>query len=138
MIKIQYIFTLAVIISLMLSLQFLILTFANAQSIKEESELIMYSNDENSKNLLLLDDSNNPILKPKVDVSIVGTPKSDKLMGGDGDDKIKGGKGNYILYGKDGNEKLYGGDGNDIISGGRGNDVLEGGKGNDQLFGGEG
>ena len=136
MIKIQYILTLAIIISLILPLQSLTLKFANGQT-KEESNLIMYNVNNNSTNPIL-DDYNNTILKPKVDVSIEGTPKSDKLMGGDGDDKIEGGKGNDILYGKDGDDKIKGEDGNDRINGGRGDDELEGGKGTDRLFGGEG
>ena len=142
MIKNQFIFTLAVIISLILSLQPLILNFANAQTIKKESYLVMYDNDDNdtnSKNPTLIDDSNNLILlKPKIDVSIEGTPKSDKLMGGDRDDKIKGGKGNDILYGKDGNDKIIGEEGDDRISGGSGDDESEGGNGNDKIFGGKG
>ena len=136
MIKIQYILTLAVIMSLILPLQSLTLKFANGQ-MKTESNLIMYNVNNNSTNPILAD-YNNTILKPKVDVSIEGTLKSDKLMGGDGDDNIKGGKGNDILYGKDGDDKIKGENENDRISGGRGDDELEGGKGTDRLFGGEG
>jgi len=109
---------------------------------QKESTLIMYDDDVDYNNNKLenriLIDSNNSILKPKVDVPIEGTPKSDKLIGGDGHDEIKGGKGNDILYGKDGNDKIKGGEGNDRISGGRGDDELEGENGNDLLFGGEG
>ena len=137
MIRIQYILTLVVIISLVLPLQYLTLKFSNGQ-METESDLILYNNDKNnSKNVILSNYSNNPILKPKIDVSIEGTPKSDKLMGGDGDDKIKGVTGNDILYGKDGNDNIKGDDGDDRISGANDNDELEGGTGNDKIFGGE-
>ena len=103
-----------------------------------ESNLILYNDDKNnSKNAILINYSNNTILKPKIDVSIEGTPKSDKLMGGDGDDKIKGGTGNDILYGKDGNDTIKGDEGDDRISAGSGYDELEGGTGNDKIFGGD-
>lgn len=137
MIKIQYTLILAVIISLILSLEYSsAIKFATGQ-MQKESNLIMYDDNNNSTNPILIN-SNDSILKPKVGVSIEGTPKSDKLIGSDGNDEIKGGKGNDILYGKDGNDEIKGGEGKDRISGGRGDDELEGEKGNDMLFGGEG
>lgn len=137
MIKIQYILTLLVTISLVLHLPYLTLKFTNGQ-METESNLILYNDDKNnSKNAILNNYSNNTILKPKIDVSIEGTLKSDKLMGGEGDDKIKGGTGNDILYGKDGNDMIKGDDGDDRISAGSDYDELEGGTGNDKIFGGD-
>ena len=67
--------------------------------------------------------------RPKVHVSIEGTPSDDKLRGGDGDD---------IIYGKNGEDKFDGGNGEDILYGEEGDDELDGGKGDDELDGGEG
>ena len=47
-----------------------------------DSQLVMYD-DKNSKNPFLAD-SKNTILKPKIDVSIEGTPNDDKMKGGEG------------------------------------------------------
>ena len=153
MIKIQNILTLVVIISLILPLQYHTLKFANGEN-KMDSTLVMY-NDNNSKHPVLTD-SANTIIKPKVEVSIEGTPNDDQLKGGDGDDEINGEDGDDVLSGKEGNDKmnggkdddvingefgndtLKGGNGNDKISGESGNDLIDGGKGDDMLIGGEG
>ncbi len=76
--------------------------------------------------------------KPKIAVSIEGTPKDDKIRGGDGDDEVDGGDGYDILYGKNGNDKFDGGSGEDILYGDEGDDELDGGKGDDELIGGSG
>jgi Ca2+-binding RTX toxin-like protein len=153
MIKIQYILTLAIIISLILPLQSSLLKFA-AGEIKTHSQLIIYDH-KNSKNPFLTD-SENTIIKPKVQVSIEGTPNDDQLKGGEGNDKIsgedgndtimagkgndtiKGGKGDDIINGDLGNDTLQGGSGDDKLNGEDGNDLIEGGKGNDMLLGGKG
>ena len=70
MIKIQNILTLAVIISLILPLQDNTLKFVNGE-MKTDSILVMY--DDNNSKHPFLPDSQNTILKPKVDVSIEGT-----------------------------------------------------------------
>ena len=153
MIKIQNILTLAVIISLILPLQYHTLKFANGET-KMDSTLVMY-NDHNSKHPILTD-SKNTIIKPKVEVSIEGTPNDDLLKGGEGDDKIDGEDGDDTISGKEGNDQINGGkdddvingelgndtlkgeNGNDKINGEGGNDLIEGGKGDDVLIGGEG
>jgi hypothetical protein len=142
-------------ISLIFPLQYSVLKFANGQISAKESSIIVYD-DNNLDNYFILDNSDSTLLKPKVDVSIEGTPKKDKIKGGEGDDylfgdngsdqlrgeegndEIYGGKGNDILQGEDGNDKINGNVGNDRISGGLGDDQIEGEKGDDELFGGEG
>jgi hypothetical protein len=153
LIKIQNILTLAVIISLILPLQYNTLKFANGE-MEKDSTLVVY-NDNNSKNPVLAD-SKNTILKPKVEVSIEGTLNDDLLKGGDGDDKISGEDGYDTILGRGGNDKINGGKGDDTIngelgndtlkggneddklSGESGNDLIEGGKGDDKLLGGKG
>jgi Ca2+-binding RTX toxin-like protein len=76
--------------------------------------------------------------RPKVAVSIEGTPSDDKLRGADGDDEVDGGNGNDIIYGKNGDDKFDGGNGEDILYGEEGDDELDGGKGDDEVIGGEG
>ena len=132
MIKIQNILTLAVIISLILPLQYHILQFANGET-KMDSTLVMY-NDNNSKHPVLTD-SQNTVLKPKVEVSIEGTPNDDQLKGGEGDDKIDGENGDDTISGKEGNDKLNGGKDDDLVNGELGNDTLKGGNGDDKLSG---
>ncbi|HEX6294838.1 MAG TPA: calcium-binding protein, partial [Nitrososphaeraceae archaeon] len=154
MIKIQYTLTFITITSLILPIQYQTLIFANGQMLKE-SNIIVYD-DNNSERYSILDGPDNILLKPKVDVSIEGTSKNDKIKGGEGDDhingnsgsdqlrgkegddEIDGGKGNDILHGEDGNDRIKGGEGSDRISGGIGNDEIEGESGDDKLFGGEG
>jgi Ca2+-binding RTX toxin-like protein len=104
-----------VIISLILPLQYHTLKFANGEN-KMDSTLVMY-NDNNSKHPTVLTDSANTIIKPKVEVSIEGTPNDDQLKGGDGDDKINGEDGDDIMSGKEGNDKMNGGNDNDVING---------------------
>ena len=153
LIKIQNILTLAVIISLILPLQYNSLKFASGET-QIDSTLVIY-NDNNSTNPVLAD-SKNTILKPKVDVSIEGTPNDDRLKGGSGDDKISGedgydtisggegndiingGKGDDTINGELGNDTLKGGSGDDKIRGEGGNDLIDGGKGDDKLLGGKG
>ena len=74
--------------------------------------------------------------KPKVEVSIEGTPNNDKIRGGDGNDEINGAEGNDIIYGKGGDDEFEGGNGDDILYGDEGEDTLDGGKGDDKLVGG--
>ena len=134
MIKILYLLTLGVTISLVLPLQYSVLKFANGQ-LQEESEILMFNGD--SKIPVLADDKNS-ILKPKLHVSIEGTPKGDKLKGGTGDDTIYGKYGHDVLRGEDGNDNINGGIGQDKITGQGGNDLINGDKGNDIIFGGQG
>src|SRR5215208_6454191 len=152
MIGTKYLLTLLILISLILPLQSSILKFA-AGEMKTDSQLIIYDY-KNSKNPFLTD-SENTIIKPKVQVSIEGTPNDDQLkggerddkisgedgndtiMGGEGNDNIKGGKGDDIIYGELGNDTLQGGSGDDKLNGEDGNDLIEGGKGDDMLLGGK-
>lgn len=76
--------------------------------------------------------------KPIVEVSIEGTPNTDKIRGGDGNDEINGADGNDIIYGKEGDDELEGGKGDDILYGDDGDDTINGGNGNDKLVGGLG
>lgn len=76
--------------------------------------------------------------RPKVEVSIEGTPNDDKIRGGDGNDEINGAAGNDIIYGKEGDDEFQGGTGDDILNGEDGDDTLNGGKGDDKLVGGIG
>ena len=76
--------------------------------------------------------------RPKVSVSIEGTPNDDKIRGGDGDDEIEGGNGDDTIYGQDGDDKLEGNAGEDILYGEEGDDELDGGKDNDEIVGGQG
>ena len=76
--------------------------------------------------------------RPKVEVSIEGTPNDDKIRGGDGNDEISGAAGNDIIYGKEGDDEFQGGTGDDILNGEDGDDTLIGGKGDDKLVGGIG
>src|SRR5829696_7600486 len=153
MIGTKYLLTLLILISLILPLQSSILKFA-AGEMKTDSQLIIYDY-KNSKNPFLTD-SENTIIKPKVQVSIEGTPNDDQLkggerddkisgedgndtiMGGEGNDNIKGGKGDDIIYGELGNDTLQGGSGDDKLNGEDGNDLIEGGKGDDIILGNEG
>jgi hypothetical protein len=132
LIKIQNILTLAVIISLVLPLQYHTLKFAIGETTMD-STLIMY-NDKNSKYPVLAD-SINTIIKPKVEVSIEGTPNDDQLKGGEGDDKINGEDGDDTISGKEGNDKINGGNNDDIINGESGNDTLKGENGDDEVSG---
>ena len=143
-----------VIILLILALPYSAIKFANGQ-IQKESSIIVYD-DNNSEKFSALDDPDNTLLTPKIDVSIERTPKKDKIKGGDGDDHIEGndgsdqlrgregddeidgGKGNDILHGEDGNDKIKGRTGSDRISGEIGDDEIEGETGDDKLFGAEG
>ena len=77
-------------------------------------------------------------VKPRVDVSIIGTSADDKIRGGEGDDEISGKYGDDILSGGKGNDELDGGSGVDHLDGGKGNDELDGGSGVDHLDGGKG
>jgi len=63
-------------------------------------------------------------VKPRVDVSIVGTSADDKIRGGDGDDEISGKYGDDILSGGKGNDELDGGSGVDQLDGGKGKDLF--------------
>src|SRR5215207_10951802 len=135
MIGTKYLLTLLILISLILPLQSSILKFA-AGEMKTDSQLIIYDY-KNSKNPFLTD-SENTIIKPKVQVSIEGTPNDDQLKGGERDDKISGEDGNDTIMGGEGNDNIKGGKGDDMLLGGEGDDGILGGEGNDVLNGGEG
>jgi hypothetical protein len=152
---VQHTLTLIIIISMIFPLQYSLIKFANGQIPTEESGIIVYD-DNTSNNYSIIDNSDSTLLKPKVDVSIEGTQKKDKIKGAEGDDylfgdngsdqlrgeegndEINGGKGNDILHGEDGDDRIKGYVGNDRISGGLGDDQIEGEKGDDKLFGGDG
>ena len=67
--------------------------------------------------------------------TLVGSPYSDQLDGGEGIDKIWGNGGDDYIDGRGGNDYLSGGDGDDTINGDNGDDTLHGGAGHDQLTG---
>ncbi|WP_109116729.1 calcium-binding protein [Azospirillum sp. TSO22-1] len=78
---------------------------------------------------------------------VIGTARSDLLVGADGDSSITGGDGRDTALGRDGNDTLaggndgdflYGGNGTDTVLGGDGNDVADGGADADSLDGGTG
>ena len=101
---------------------------------------LQFVNAQNNSTLILENEASESSFqeKPKIAVSIEGTPKDDKIRGGDGDDEVDGGDGDDILYGKNGNDKFDGGSGEDILYGDEGDDELDGGKGDDELIGGSG
>ena len=105
-------------------MNFVTLEFINAQT--------------NSTIILENEASENIKEKPKIEVSIVGTPNDDKIRGGSGDDEITGEEGNDIIYGKEGDDEFEGGPGEDLLYGDAGDDTLKGGKDNDKLVGGIG
>ena len=82
---------------------------------KLDTPIVMY--DKTTSKDPFLTDSKNTILKPKVDVSIEGTPNDDKIKGAGGDDKISGEDGFDTLSGEKGNDEINGGRGDDIING---------------------
>ena len=106
-------------------LNFVTLEFINAQT----NSTIILENEASEKNIQE---------KPKIEVSIEGTPNDDKIRGGAGDDEITGEEGNDIIYGKEGDDEFDGGPGEDILYGDAGDDTLNGGKDNDKLVGGIG
>lgn len=78
---------------------------------------------------------------------VIGTARSDLLVGADGDSSITGGDGRDTALGRDGSDTLaggsdgdflYGGNGTDTVLGGDGNDVADGGADADSLDGGTG
>ena len=64
-----------------------------------------------------------------------GGAGNDRIYGGSGDDNLDGGDGHDRLYAGNGDDELIGGDGNDRLRGESGADVLVGGHGNDDLRG---
>ena len=93
---------------------FVTLEIINAQT----NSTIILENEASKKNIQE---------KPKIEVSIEGTPNDGK----EGDDEFEGGPGDDILYGDAGDDTLNGGKDNDKLVGGIGNDELEGGSGAD-------
>ena len=85
----------------------------------------------------VLDSIENVIGSAKSDI-MVGDEGANTLEGGDGDDQLSGNKGDDELIGGEGDDRLRGQSGDDILRGGLGNDTLEGSIGNDTLFGGQG
>lgn len=105
-----------------------------------------------------LDDVRNDGIANEDDVrsdveSVIGSPRSDLIVGNDlanalqgrgGDDTIEGLGGDDTLVGSDvssaepGRDTIRGGDGDDVVIDGGGVDVLEGGSGNDWLWAGPG
>ena len=131
LIKIQNVITLIIISSFLISIQYSTIKFANGDT-ENDSNILIYNSNMDGPVLV---DSNNTILKPKVEVSIEGTPNDDKLKGGDGDDKTEGRDGNDQIIGGKGDDEIDGENGNDLLSGDYGNDEIKGGNGNDGIFG---
>ncbi|WP_137156291.1 cadherin-like domain-containing protein [Rhizobium sp. FKL33] len=69
------------------------------------------------------------ITEPVSPIDMVGTGKSDVIVGDASDNKIEG---------RGGNDTLIGGSGADIIDGGSGSDAIYGGSGKDTVYGGAG
>ncbi|MDQ2755655.1 MAG: fibronectin type III domain-containing protein [Actinomycetota bacterium] len=67
-----------------------------------------------------------------------GTPRADRVFGGNDNDTFWGDAGNDVIEGNGGDDVALGGDGNDIISDLSGADVLKGGPGNDAIDAGPG
>ena len=67
---------------------------------------------------------------------IIGTPKKDVIIGGDGDDFIRGKGNDDNLQGRFGNDQLRGNDGDDNLQGGPGGDYLYGNDDEDVIFAG--
>src|SRR5215218_5853478 len=72
------------------------------------------------------------------DVISGGHNGNDTICGGPGDDAIRGGHGFDALYGEDGDDRLLGETGSDMLDGGSGDDQLSGYKWADHLGGGAG
>ena len=70
--------------------------------------------------------------------TIVGSPRSDILLGTSGDDVIVGLGGNDTICGNQGDDIITGGDGEDWIAGGPGDDLIQGNRGGDHIIGGPG
>ena len=68
-----------------MTFQNLTIKFANGEG-EVDSNLVIYDN--NIEETVLVD-YDNTMLKPKVDLSIEGTPQKDKIRGDEGDDKIR-------------------------------------------------
>lgn len=78
-------------------------------------------------------------------VTLMGTPGEDVLLGGDINDRIQALAGNDLVAGGLGNDMIWGGDGNDVLRGDRndrlaggtvgGDDIIYGGAGNDRIGG---
>ncbi len=63
--------------------------------------------------------------------NVIGSARSDLLLGNDVANNLAGGAGDDWLEGANGNDLLDGGDGSDSLNGGLGNDLLVGGTGTD-------
>jgi Ca2+-binding RTX toxin-like protein len=70
--------------------------------------------------------------------TVVGTAKSDTLIGGSDDEDLRGAAGNDLIDGNGGDDALRGASGADDLLGATGNDRLFGGGGADDLRGGPG
>lgn len=68
-------------------------------------------------------------------LKIVGSDKSDLIIGSLGDDDIYANGGDDLVIGLFGDDKISGGLGEDKLLGGFGDDIVTGNKGNDQMFG---
>ena len=69
---------------------------------------------------------------------LIGGDGDDVLCGGDGKDSLYAGAGSDTLFGQDGSDTLFGQDGDDLMYAGDGNDTLTGGAGRDLFDGGDG
>jgi Ca2+-binding RTX toxin-like protein len=63
--------------------------------------------------------------------TVIGTPFSDYIVGGEKGETIYGGGGGDVLLGRGGNDTLRGGADGDHLDGGTGTNALDGGAGND-------
>lgn len=63
--------------------------------------------------------------------TIIGTPFSDYIVGGEKGETIYGGGGADVIFGNGGNDTLYGGADGDHLDGGAGTNTIDGGPGSD-------
>jgi Ca2+-binding RTX toxin-like protein len=79
-----------------------------------------------------------PLTDRNIDTTIVGTPRDDVIVTGNGKDQVDGGGGNDIICTNAGNDTVRGGAGDDYANGGIGDDTVRGGAGNDTVLGSDG
>jgi len=74
----------------------------------------------------------------ETDLSVIGTGKTDRILGSEGDNTLNGKNGRDRLEGAGGDDVLLGGKGADRLFGGDGDDRIVGAKGNDRARGNDG
>jgi hypothetical protein len=94
--------------------------------------------DERCSNVVVGTEKSNRLVGSNFGDTIRGRRGNDRIAGGLGDDCIFGGKGKDTLRGQQGDDLIKGGKGRDRIHGAAGSDDLVGGKGRDVVRGGGG